>query len=278
MRIKPLLSFALSISLIIVPVINKDKMKPPNSKYVFIPQGSMNLDGMTYTLDAFWIAPFEVSNKEYSFFLADLKAQGRDEDYEIARVKNENWKVLGMDFYDKYSEHYHSHTAFEDYPVVNISYEGAQIYCDWLNENSDDNKDYRLPTRVEWIYAARGGLDLSVYPWGGTKLTNKKGEPLCNYRQIGDENIGYSDSLGTYSVVESTYIGIPTLANMYNPNEYGLYNVSGNIAEMVTEKGMVMGGSWDSPGYDVRVTSSAIYNTPDPRVGFRPVRNYVGKE
>jgi formylglycine-generating enzyme required for sulfatase activity len=57
----------------------------------------------------------------------------------------------------------------------------------------------------------------------------------------------------------------------YDPNPYGLYNMNGNIAEMVTDSSIAVGGCWNSPGYDVRNESVMPFDKPSIFVGFRPV-------
>jgi len=160
--------------------------------------------------------------------------------------------------------------------VLNISYEAAKLYCDWLtSRHTDKTQEYRLPTKTEWIYAAKGGLEISVYSWGRNSLQNETGQTMCNYRRIGDEFI--------HAVLENNYViksykrpkdnaKITSPVNSFWPNEYGLYNTCGNVAEMIAEKGIALGGSWNSPGYDVRIESTLNYEKPTPFVGFRPVR------
>ena len=278
MRLKTFISIILTLSFFGLPKPDKEKKRPDEPTFVFIPMGSMNLDDKIYTLDAFWIFPTEVTNKEYNEFLEDLKSQGRVDDYDASAVRSECWNTLKLSLYEPYSQFYHNHPAYENYPVVGITKEGARLYCEWLSAKFDNKYTYRLPTRVEWIYAARGGLDVSDYPWGNKHIRDKKGKVLCNFKEIGDENIKYDDSLKTYCIVKGAKVGMPVLTAAYPPNEFGLYDVAGNVAEMVQEDGIAMGGSWDSPGYDVRVTSLMTWDDPDPRVGFRPVREYKGKE
>ncbi|MEI8201577.1 MAG: hypothetical protein WCH34_01100 [Bacteroidota bacterium] len=57
----------------------------------------------------------------------------------------------------------------------------------------------------------------------------------------------------------------------------GIYNMCGNVAEMVAEKGIAVGGSWKDTGYDVRIESTINYSEPSPSIGFRPVRTFIGK-
>lgn len=246
------------------------------SDFVYIPQGSTDINGLSYSTDAFWISEHEVTNYEYRLFLHYLKDKGRSEEYEICKVDGQKWTAYDPGL-KPFEEYYSSHPSYNDYPVLNISYEAAELYCKWLTEMSEDkNQVYRLPTKIEWIYAAKGGYHPAKYSWGGESLRNKKGELMCNFRRIGDEFI-HTDSENNLSVIPDNKnadhsSAITSPVESYWPNEYGLYNTCGNAAEMIKAKGIAMGGSWNSTGYDVRLTSEAKYNGPNPFTGFRPVR------
>ncbi|GAB3579999.1 formylglycine-generating enzyme family protein [Amycolatopsis endophytica] len=148
-----------------------------------------------------------------------------------------------------------------DHPVVHISWRDASAYCAWAGR--------RLPTETEWEYAARGGLDQARYPWGD-ELT-PGGRHRCNIWQgrfpvRDDASDGYS---GTAPV------------DAYEPNGFGLYNVSGNVWEWCADwfdarsEGRVMrGGSYlchDSYCNRYRVAARTS-NSPDSssgNLGFR---------
>jgi gliding motility-associated lipoprotein GldK len=136
------------------------------------------------------------------------------------------------DFSYSYNEpmtrNYFWHPAFDDYPVVGVNWHMANAFCFWRTKLWDayqgnrkdglNSEDFRLPTEFEWEYAARGGHDLAPYPWGGYYLRNAKGCLLANFKP-GRGN--YPEDGGQYTVK----------ADAYFPNDYGLYNMAGNVAE-----------------------------------------------
>ena len=61
------------------------------------------------------------------------------------------------------------------------------------------------------------------------------------------------------------------MAKGHYPNDFGLYNVCGNVAEMVAERGIAYGGSYLDPGYDIRIDSEKRYDGPSPLIGFRVI-------
>lgn len=139
--------------------------------------------------------------------------------------------VWMRDFAYSYNEpmtkRYYAHPSFGNYPVVGVSWKQAFAFCNWrthiLNSYIERKKrnvesDFRLPTEAEWEYAARGGRAQSPYPWGGPYVRNKKGCLLANFKP-GRGN--YPEDGGMYTV----------RADAYWPNDWGLYNMAGNVAE-----------------------------------------------
>jgi formylglycine-generating enzyme required for sulfatase activity len=189
---------------------------------------------------------------------------------------------------EPFETHYHTHQAFANYPVVNVSREGALAYCRWLQkklnlEPGEAKYEVRLPSRIEWWYAANGGRQQAAYAWGGPNLRNGKGCTLANFRLVGDENVRRGPITGKPQVIEHPVIAMGTSGSVvedaditapvhaYSPNGFDLYNMNGNVAEMLAEPGQAAGGSWRSPGYDVRNQSLMAFNGPSPEVGFRVV-------
>lgn len=218
--------------------------------------------------DSIYASKYEVSNGEYVRFLEYLKEQGRLDEYEAAQIDSTRWEDE-LTYNKPFVEYYHTHAAYAEYPVVNISYKGATLFCDWMTDqyNAHPKKKFeqvrfRLPTEEEWTMAAKGGDTDATYPWGGNGLQNDKGIYLANF------NTGKGDDMGVAgNLNENADITAPV--ESYKPNGYGLYNISGNVAEMVAEEGKAKGGSWLDPEQALRIDSDGNYEHPSPTVGFR---------
>lgn len=247
-------------------------MKLPKSlreNYVWLDAGITVLDAELHPVDGFIISKTEVSNREYGEFLNDLKTQGRMDEYAAAYPDTTQWSS-DVFYKQPYVTYYFSHYAYADYPVVNISYQGAWAYCKWLQEKvnaeGDLQVEVRLPSRNEWIHAARGDNFTSLYAWEGIYVRDAKGNILCNFnRGITTDNFRAADSTQS----DGGDVTAPVIS--YYPNETGLYNMNGNVAEMINEEGIAVGGSWHHSSKEVLCESTLTYTGPSPFVGFRPV-------
>jgi sulfatase modifying factor 1 len=207
-------------------------------------------------------------------------------------------------FNDPMASLYFWHPSFDDYPVVGVSWVQARAFSIWRTDYMNtalrkqgvpDVQSYRLPLETEWEYAARGGLDLSMYPWGGPYTRNYKGCFLANFKPLRGN---YIDDGSVYAAKVGSY----------EPNEYGLYDMSGNVAEWtscayapdayvfthdlnpnyeynakpqdppIMKRKVVRGGSWKDIAYFLQ-NGTRDYEYQDstkPYVGFRNVRSYIG--
>ncbi|MAQ70081.1 MAG: gliding motility-associated lipoprotein [Flavobacteriales bacterium] len=122
---------------------------------------------------------------------------------------------------------YFWHPAYGDYPVVGVSWKQAKAFCHWRTayklyhlpqERRQFETEYRLPTEAEWEWAARGGRELAMFPWGGPYSRNVKGCFLANFKPL----------RGNYWADGYIYTAP---SDHYPANDYFLYNMAGNVAE-----------------------------------------------
>lgn len=210
-------------------------------------------------------------------------------------------------FNEPMTNNYFWHPAYDDYPVVGVSWKQARAFCVWRTQYLNSYlqgightrvNDFRLPTEAEWEYAARGGLDLSPYPWGGPYIRNARGCFLGNFKPMRGS---YVDDGGFHTVHIFSY----------SPNEWGFYNMAGNAAEWtsnayeeaaydfahdlnpdysyepteaeipqsVRQRKVIRGGSWKDVGFYLQ-NSSRTYEYQDTAksyIGFRCVMTYLGR-
>lgn len=229
--------------------------------------------------DRLYASTIEITNRQYGYFLNDLK-QNKDWDkFAVAKIDSTQW-INNLKFCEDYAKHYHRHPAYAEYPVVNISFEAAELYCQWLTAQTNANSKrkfeqvvFRLPTKEEWKNAARAGDSEAVYPWEGTEMQTKKGMFRCNFRRA---ITATAPVAGTAR--DNGDVTAPSLS--YWPNKFGLYNMSGNVAEMLSEKGKTTGGSWGDFAAAMKIDgegTSAKFDGPSPKIGFRCFMEIVEK-
>lgn len=215
--------------------------------------------------------------------------------------------VWVRDFAYSYNEpvarNYFWHPAYDDYPVVGVDWHQANAFCNWRTKiwnqyrpEERQTEAFRLPSETEWEYAARGGKELAPFPWGGYGLRNAKGCLLANFKP-GRGN--YPEDGGQYTVK----------ADAYFPNDYGLFNIAGNVAEWTgsafTENAnsfyhdmnpdfkynakdddpesfkrkVIRGGSWKDIGYFLRTDTRhwEYQDTAKSYIGFRCVISNMGR-
>lgn len=246
-------------------------------------------------------------NYKYSWFDGNVAAKraGNRRDFLRNEVVNvyPDTTVWVKDFHYSYNDPMHQdyfyHQAYNEYPVVGVDWYQAKAFCNWRTKYKNDHvrnqknavsvPDFRLPTEAEWEYAARGGLEFAKYPWGGPSTTSDRGCFLANFKP----------QRGNYAVDGALYT---VEGKSYNPNDYGLYNMAGNVAEWTNtaynlasyyqgstvnpnvedrrnKRKIIRGGSWKDVAYFLEVgTRDYEYaDTARSYIGFRTVQNYLGK-
>ncbi len=220
---------------------------------------------------ALYASIYEVTNADYAIFLESVKNDPKLR--KIAAIDSMGWNgcLKGVEEMSAY----HRHKAFYDYPVVNISHEAALAYCAWLTKEYNNaakkkhsNVVFRLPNTIEWQNAARGGQEGAMYAWEGVDVTDKKGNYLCNFRDIAT-TLRVPQTKNEKASQTADHYLVTAPVDSYQPNKFGLYNVCGNASEMVDEKGFSKGGSWYSAREKVQIVQSEYYKKSEPYLGFR---------
>ena len=265
----------------------------------YVPSGTAIVEGDTATVQAFYMSN-EITNLQYNEFLYHLKKNRLTEQLKIAQVDSNAWNT-SFDRADMktMAQNYHTHPAYHEFPAVNISKEAAELFCVWLTDvydsisNGELKIKFRLPLRSEYMRAARGDNHKRVYTWEGTTLLKKngkvqyQGQVQANCIANGAESIARNSETGEleftkalYPEVDFTRDGafITAPSESYWPNDFGFYNINGNVSEMIADGPFAVGGDWYSPGYDVRNESIKPFNSPHPTVGFRVVATYMEPE
>lgn len=236
-------------------------------------------------VSAFYISKYEVSNVEYVEFLSEYRSTARENDWETAMIDSSKW-VNYVTYAAPFVENYHSHEAYDNYPVVNVSYDGAIAYCNWLTEKvnakmKEGSVTFRLPTKEEWVRAARLDDHEFTYTWGSEEAIDEKGAQRCNFNKersifskinaLGNSNTKKAVVVvGTMNRLKSN-VNVTSPVSSFQPSKNDLYNMNGNVAEMISEKFVAMGGCWDSSSNEVKIESEMNYIAPSPHIGFRPV-------
>ena len=266
----------------------------------------------TVNLDAVYMSKCPITNRQYCDYLnaafdaCDVKVDGGIV-YAFEDDDNE-YPYCDMHSYDADSQLEFAGGSFSvvnkdgrnmvNDPMVEVSWYGAVAYCNWRSGQEDYqscydlstwdcdfSKDgYRLPTEGEWEYAARGGLDGQLFPWGATIAHSQ-----ANY--YSSTSYGY-DVSPTRDYHPSWNDGIePYTAPVgsFPANGYGLCDMAGNVWQWCNDwysssyysstpqdnptgpasgnYRVMRGGAWSSSAYACRVSNRSSYN-PTYRYGF----------
>jgi formylglycine-generating enzyme required for sulfatase activity len=285
--------------------------------------GQKNIDTRKLSYEYFWIDLKQAAKRgnRYNFETKEYEGTVVNNDGERIDIEDRSSFIIRdiinvypdtlcwiADFTYAYNEPmtnmYFWHPAYDNYPVVGITWGQARAFSIWrtrlLNSALTSSgqahvHDYRLPIESEWEFAARGGLDHSMYPWGGYYTRNKEGCFLANFKPLRGN---YIDDGGSTTLPVGTY----------QPNEFGLYDMAGNVAEWtsnafdesayvfshdlnpdykynakpedpaVLKRKVIRGGSWKDIGYYLQngVRTYEYQDTAKSYIGFRCVRSYLG--
>lgn len=217
---------------------------------------------------------YEITNLEYNLFLADLKATNQNELYSKYIYDSTQWnQIFPKSDKGPYQTYYHNHQVYNHYPVVNITLEAAQSYCNWLTDKYHQNPErkyqkviFRLPTEKEWIALAKPLPDHNL-PWEGNspfKKRKKQKYYLANIKSMDKTGENYCMDGAIFTLI----------VGHYKPNDLGFYDVIGNVAEM-TADGKIKGGSWNNTLEECTTDKTQSLTLPSPYVGFRVVMEVI---
>jgi formylglycine-generating enzyme required for sulfatase activity len=292
---------------------------PPQERFF----GLKQIDTRKLMYEYFWIDLKQAAKKtnRYNFETKQYEGYILNNDGERIEIKDRSSFVIRdvinvypdtlcwiADFTYSFNEPlttmYFWHPAYDNYPIVGVTWKQASAFCIWRTQYLNSSlratgqpgvHEYRLPIESEWEYAARGGLDHSMYPWGGYYTRNKEGCFLANFKPLRGN---YADDGASTTIAVGTY----------QPNEFGLYDMAGNVAEWtanaydesayvfshdlnpdykynalpddppVLKRKVLRGGSWKDIGYFLQngVRTYEYQDTAKSYVGFRCVRTYLG--
>ena len=174
-------------------------------------------------------------------------------------------------------------------PVVNVSWNDAHAYVEWLSKRTGQH--YRLPTEAEYEYAERAGTT-TAYWWGDGAPMGK----VENLTGAGDRSPAHRSWANAFKIYNDGYWG-PAPVMSFQPNPFGLYDISGNVSEWVADcwhenyvRAPSDGSAWVNPGCAERVIRGGSWGSaPDQdrssfrmgaaadarsgRVGFRVARD-----
>jgi gliding motility-associated lipoprotein GldJ len=219
----------------------------------------------TVTLASFYMDETEVANIHWLEYLASVKKDSSEEFYLSALPDTQVW-VGALSYNDPYVDHYFRYPGFRYFPVVGVSWLQANDYCIWRTavvnknlaqqaglENIPENNggripletgvvvpSYRLPTEAEWEYAAQALIGTQwldenqthkrLYPWDGHSTRNPYGKEmgtmLANFKRGRGDYAGIAGKLNDGAMITNQVYS-------YAPNDYGLYNMAGNVNEWV---------------------------------------------
>ncbi|HEY3373092.1 MAG TPA: SUMF1/EgtB/PvdO family nonheme iron enzyme [Prolixibacteraceae bacterium] len=259
---------------------------------------------------------YDYASQSYKGSVANAKGEERVIQNRSSFIMNDQTAVFPdtlcqiRDFTFSYNEpwatNYFWHPAYDDYPVVGVAWKQAKAFCHWRTKFHSDYLatrrepallDYRLPTEIEWEYAARGDRQLSMYPWGGYYTRQQEGDFNANFKPLRGDYIE-DGGLATIKVAS------------YDSNDFGLYDMAGNVAEWTgsaydesaymyindfnpnfeynakadeppaMKRKVIRGGSWKDVSEFLQVSARSFeyQDTAKSYIGFRCVRSRLSNE
>jgi formylglycine-generating enzyme required for sulfatase activity len=237
----------------------------PKKKKIFFPPGTAKIN------DTLFADKTEISNFSWQEYEMWVKAKyGANSPEHIAVLPDTLVWRQNNSYNEPYVYFYYRHPAYKEFPVVGISYEQAQAYCKWRTERVKEfmclsknynviEFEYRLPSKQEWEFLTNNGLG-----YFSNNAKNEKGKIKFNHRWA-------IDSIEAKEGYQHPFPDVTAPVTSYEKNLFGLYNLIGNVSEMISEKGISKGGAWCHLKEECRVGKDISYEKPTAWLGFRCV-------
>lgn len=213
--------------------------------------------------ETLYASDLEITQERYKEFLKEIEV-ANPEKFKVCVVDTSVWKKYS--FAGEYMPSvYFQNTRYKKYPIVGISWEAANEYCQWLTEKAKSKFRHntiqiRLPTEEEWRLMIakpnKDGFDVPC-PNGFDNVINC----YCFNHWVVDTVLDQAQDGGYYTVA----------ADAYWANRYGIRNAHGNVAEMTSDKQVCKGGGWYDSFSNCSMYKSTYYPLPSAEVGFRPI-------
>jgi formylglycine-generating enzyme required for sulfatase activity len=235
----------------------------------------------------FYLGTYHVTRGQFRQFVANTKYKT---DAEMGmRPGAWGWDPGKKDllFNKKYSWRNAGFEQSDEHPVVNVSWNDAVAFCQWLSKK--DSKTYRLPTEAEWEYACRAGTTTRYY-------SGDDPETLAKVGNVADAAAKAQFPFSPYTLKASDGFVFTSPAGFFKPNAFGLYDMHGNAFQWCSDRydaeyyassrpedpigpasgddRVLRGGSW-LIGPCHAHSSGRFRNSPDSRdysAGFRVAR------
>jgi sulfatase modifying factor 1 len=221
----------------------------------------------TISVASFYMDETEIANIHWLEYLHYLNISDSSREVYIAALPDTTVWEARLAYNDPYVDHYLRYPGFRYFPVVGVSWVQANNYGDWrtmavnqkLYEESGEElpetsggriplesgivlPNYRLPSEAEWEYAATALIGTQwldenqthqrLYPWDGHALRNPYGKEmgyfLANFKRGRGDYAGIAGKLNDGALITSYIYEFP-------PNDFGLYNMAGNVSEWVLD-------------------------------------------